>query len=108
MTYIPKQGDIVWISLNPQLGHEQKGRRPSLIISNDEFNKITGMAMICPITNKDNGFPLHIRLQGYKTTGYVMVEHIKSLDYNARNIEYIEPLGFDDLTEILSLLNACF
>lgn len=108
MKYIPKQGDIVWISLDPQLGHEQKGRRPALIVSNGDFNLMTGMAVLCPITNTDNKFPLHLGLTGCKTTGFVMVEHVKSLDYSVRQVEYIETIGENDLIEVLSLINACF
>lgn len=64
--------------------------------------------MFCPITNTDNGFPLHMKLQELKTTGSVMVEHIKSLDYKVRQIEYIESVDESTLVEILSMLNACF
>ena len=108
MTYIPKQGDMIWISLDLQLGHEQKGRRPGLVVSNDSFNKITGLAVVCPITNTNNGFPLHYKLKGYNTSGYLMIEHVKSMDYNARQVEYIESLRNADLIEAISMLNACF
>lgn len=108
MHYLPKQGDIVWITLDPQAGHEQKGRRPALIISNNEFIRLTGMALACPITRTDNGFPLHLELTGYGTSGFVMLEHIKSLDFMARDVEYIETIGEADLVEVLSRINACF
>ncbi|MEA4845818.1 MAG: type II toxin-antitoxin system PemK/MazF family toxin [Clostridiaceae bacterium] len=108
MSYVPKQGDIIWITLDPQLGHEQKGRRPGLVISNDYFTKMTGLIVLCPITKTDNGFPLHLKLSGYNTYGFIMVEHVKSMDYNERDVEYIEALHQDDLIEVLSVLNACF
>ena len=108
MSYVPKQGDILWITLDPQLGHEQKGRRPGLVISNDYFTKMTGLIILCPITKTDNGFPLHLKLSGYNTYGYVMIEHVKSMDYNQRDVDYIETLRQDDLIEVLSVLNACF
>jgi mRNA interferase MazF len=108
MLYVPKQGDILWITLDPQLGHEQKGRRPGLVISNDYFTKMTGLIILCPITKTDNGFPLHLKLSGYNTYGYVMIEHVKSMDYNQRDVDYIETLRQDDLIEVLSVLNACF
>lgn len=108
MSYVPKQGDILWITLDPQLGHEQKGRRPGLVISNDYFTKITGLIMLCPITKTDNGFPLHLKLSGYNTYGYVMVEHAKSMDYDVRDVEYIESLQPEDLIEVLSVFSACF
>lgn len=108
MAYIPKQGDIVWISLDSQLGHEQKGRRPALIVSNEDYILKTGLAIFCPITNTDNGFPLHLKLPECKTTGFVMAEHVKSLDYKARQIEYIESIDESTLIEILSIISACF
>jgi mRNA interferase MazF len=108
MSYVPKQGDIIWITLDPQLGHEQKGRRPGLVVSNDYFTKMTGLIVLCPITKTDNGFPLHLKLSGYNTYGFIMVEYVKSMDYNERDVEYIEALYQDDLIEVLSVLNACF
>ncbi|MHB1394432.1 MAG: type II toxin-antitoxin system PemK/MazF family toxin [Clostridia bacterium] len=108
MSYIPSQGDIVWVSLDPQSGHEQKGRRPALIASNYQFNEKTGMAFVCPITSADNKFPLHVKLDKYKTKGFVMLEQLKSIDYAARNIEYIEIVSEDVVIEVLSRMNACF
>jgi len=56
----PKQGDFVILSFDPQAGHEQQGRRPALVISKESFNKATGMAMVCPITNTNRGNPFHV------------------------------------------------
>lgn len=107
MAYIPDQGDICWITLNPQSGHEQKGRRPALVVSNNEYNRITGLSICCPITNTDNKFPLHVKISGCTTTGFVMAEHLKSLDYKSRQAEFIEKLDEDTLIEVLSRINAC-
>lgn len=72
MTYVPKQGDIIMMNFSPQSGHEQAGARPALIVSNDTFYKFTRMAVVCPITNTENGFPLHIKLDTRtKTTGVI-------------------------------------
>lgn len=60
MNYMPKQGDIVFLDFNPQAGHEQKGTRPALVVSNNVYNNFTRIAIVCPITNTDRGFPLHI------------------------------------------------
>lgn len=92
-----KQGDIIKINFDPQRGHEQAGYRPALVISNDFFNKKTSMAIVCPITNTDNKFPLHIPLDSRTvTTGVVLCEHIKSLDIAARPYSFIEKIP-DDL-----------
>ena len=91
MSYLPTQGDIVMMDFQPQAGHEQRGRRPGLIISNESFHRYTRMAIVCPITNTDRGFPMHVRLDGHTaTTGVVLCEQMKSLDYAARNAMFIE------------------
>jgi mRNA interferase MazF len=53
--YVPKKGDFVAVSFNPQSGHEQKGRRPALVLSNTLFNEQTGLAMVCPLTRSSSG-----------------------------------------------------
>ena len=62
MLYKPKQGDIIFLDFNPQIGHEQKGRHPALVVSNEQFNIRTNLVMVCPITNSISGFPMHIKL----------------------------------------------
>jgi len=58
--YIPGKGDFIAVTFDPQSGREQKGRRPALVVSNDLFNKHTGLVIVCPITNTDRKFPFHI------------------------------------------------
>ena len=58
--YIPRKGDFVTLSFDPQSGHEQQGRRPALVVSNDLFNKHAGLAFVCPITNTDRSYPFHL------------------------------------------------
>jgi len=106
--YVPKQGDIIAITFDPQSGHEQKGRRPVLVVSKDLFNRSTGLAIVCPITNTDLGFPFHVPLpKDSKLTGFIMVEQVKSVDFRARLAKRIER-GHDNLlSEVLSILDAC-
>ncbi|MDQ7060078.1 MAG: type II toxin-antitoxin system PemK/MazF family toxin [Sulfurimonas sp.] len=104
--YIPVQGDIVYLDFNPQSGHEQKGKRPALIISNEVFNEHLGLAFACPITNTDRGYPFHIKLENTKTTGYVMCEQMKSLDYNARKISFVEKAESEVIQTALALLKS--
>lgn len=100
--YHPKQGDIVMMDFTPQAGHEQKGRRPALVVSNFAFHRYTSMAIVCPITNTDRDFPMHVRLdERTKTTGVILCEHVKSLDYMARNAVYTEEVPVDILQEVL-------
>lgn len=108
MKYVPKQGEIVYLSLDPQSGHEQRGRRPALVVSNDEFNRRTSLTMVCPITNTDNKFPLHVALNAQtKTTGFVLCEQLKSLDMESRKAEFIEKAPQDILRIVLDYLALC-
>jgi len=103
--YIPRQGDIIFMTFNPQSGHEQGGRRPALVVSNDRYNQLTNLAMVCPITNTGSGFPLHVPLAPpAKTTGFVMCEQVKALDMEARGAEYAETAPDDLLGEVLERL----
>ena len=105
MPYDPKQGDIVILDFDPQTGHEQKGRRPGLLISNDQFHKRTNMAMVCPITNTISGFPTHITLDSRtNTNGEIMCEQVKCLDIVARNVSYKETVPNDILDEVIDLI----
>ena len=80
--YRPEQGDIVMLNFSPQAGHEQAGRRPALVVSNASFHRYTGLAIFCPITNQIKDYPLHVRLDDRtRTTGEILCEHVKSLDY---------------------------
>lgn len=100
-----KQGDIIKVNFNPQKGHEQAGYRPAVVISNDFFNQKTKLAIVCPITNTDNKFPLHIPLMGKtKTTGVILCEHVKTLDLNAREYTFIEKLPKDLLEEVIAVV----
>ena len=102
-----KQGTIIKINFNPQSGHEQAGYRPAVVISNDIFNEKTKLSIVCPITNTNNNFPLHIHLDNRtKTTGVILCEHIKSLDLNSRNFQVVEELPKDILNKIINIVYA--
>jgi len=89
--YIPSKGDIIALSLDTQSGHEQKGRRPALVVSNTLFNQKTGLAIVCPITRTDKKYPFHAKISGTSIlNGFVMVDQVKSVDYNSRKSEFVE------------------
>ncbi len=104
--YIPEQGDIVALSFDPQSGHEQKGRRPAIIISNKVFNKHLGLAFACQITNTKRNSPFHIEIDSENITGFVMGEQMKSIDYNSRNIKFIEKANQKTMNEILGIIDS--
>ena len=99
------QGDIIMVNFNPQLGHEQAGYRPAVVISNNFFNEITRMTILCPITNNAKKFPLHLPLDDRTVTdGVVLCEHTKSLDLYARDYKFVEKIPDDLLKEILEIV----
>ena len=108
MAYIPKQGDIIKMDFDPTKGHEQRGRRPALIVSNASFNKFArGVALVCPITNTDRGIPLHPKLDSRtETSGVVMTDQVKALDLTVRNAEFIEQLPTDILAEVCDIVSG--
>ena len=106
--YIPKQGDIVYVDFGPTVGHEQTGKRPAIVISNDIFNQYTKMIMACPISSNTKQFPTHYNLEDTKKIkGSVFCEHIKSFDYDSRKVKFIEKASENDLLSTIMLMNAC-
>ena len=106
--YIPKQGDIVFLDFNPTIGHEQKGFRLAVVISTNIFNINTKMVMVCPITSNEKEFPTHYKLEDTKKVhGAVICEHIRSIDYEIRNLNFVEKLSNNEFISIITLLNAC-
>ena len=83
--HVPAQGDFVTITFDPQAGHEQRGRRPAFVVSVGAFNRATGLAFCCPITNTDRKTPFHVAVPAdSRLTGFVMCEQKKSVDFRAR------------------------
>jgi mRNA interferase MazF len=106
--YFPKKGDFITVTFDPQSGHEQKGRRPALVVSNTLFNQQTGLVIVCPLTTTDRGYPFHVAVtKNPNVTGFVMVEQAKSIDYRARQAKSIGKASDDLLDEVLSILDAC-
>jgi mRNA interferase MazF len=106
--YIPCKGDYVALTFDPQSGHEQSGRRPALVVSNDLFNEHTGLCIACPITNTRRDCPFHVSIPADEVVaGVVMVEQVKSIDFRARAAKRIGRASEAVLEEVLSILDAC-
>jgi mRNA interferase MazF len=106
--YIPEKGDFVTLSFDPQSGHEQKGRRPALVVSNYLFNKATGLAIVCPITNTDRKIPFHLAVPASSSlTGFVMVEQVKSVDFNTRKAKFVEKAAKEFIDDVLAVIDVC-
>jgi mRNA interferase MazF len=88
--YIPKRGHFIWISFDPQAGHEQMGNRPALVVSHDGFNQKMGFAFVCPISNTQRNNPFYVRIpEGEAVTGVIMTDQTRSLDFRAREAKLI-------------------
>jgi mRNA interferase MazF len=106
--FVPRKGDFISVTFDPQSGHEQKGRRPALVVSNTLFNEQTGLAIVCPLTTTHRGYPFHVAVLGNQDVkGFVMVEQVKSIDYRARQATSVGKASEDLLDEVLSILDAC-
>jgi mRNA interferase MazF len=104
--YVPERGDIVWLNFNPQAGHEQKGKRPAIVISPEKYNEKTGMAIFCPITSKIKNYPFEVRITNKKIDGVVLSDQIKSLDWKNREIEFIIKEDKKTIKEIINKLSV--
>ncbi|PWH12837.1 MAG: endoribonuclease MazF [Anaerolineae bacterium] len=107
MAYIPNRGDIVWITFNPQAGHEQAGRRPALVLSPSAYNGKVGLAILCPITSQVKNYPFEVIIpDGLKISGAILSDQVKSLDWRARQAEFICKLPESSLDEVLQKLGT--
>jgi mRNA interferase MazF len=104
--YIPKRGDIVWLQFKPQTGREQSGLRPALVLSHEDYNKIVGLGVFCPITSKAKGYPFEVKLQdGLEIGGVVLADQVKSLDWRKRNATFICKVDDATINRVISLIN---
>lgn len=102
-----KQGDIIKVNFDPIKGHEQAGYRPALVISNNLFTKQTNFVIACPISNTSSKFPLHIALDNRtKTTGVILCEHVKALDFESRGYKLIERIPGEILDKVLKVVKS--
>ena len=103
MAQIPDRGDIVWIDFTPQVGHEQAGRRPALVISPASYNGLVGLAIMCPITSRRKGYPFEVSIpEGSGVSGVVLADQLKSLDWRGRKAEIAGQAGQDVTIEVLA------
>ena len=105
--YIPERGDIVWIDMNPQTGHEQTGRRPAVVLSPSAYNNKVGLALLCPITNQNKGYPFEVIIpEGFKVSGTILSDQVKSLDWKVRHAEFFDKIPESITLEILKKLTT--
>jgi mRNA interferase MazF len=101
--YVPERGDIVWLSFDPQAGHEQAGRRPAVILSPATYNRSAGLAVVVPITSHVKGYPFEVPIPaGARVRGVILADHLKSVDWRARNAERVGRLPEKTLIQTLT------
>lgn len=90
MPYVPERGDLAWLNFNPQVGHEQAGHRPALILSPKVYNAKSGLAIVCPVTNQIKGYPFEVHLpDGLDVTGVILADQVKNISWKGRNAAFI-------------------
>jgi len=105
--YVPARGDVVWLQFNPQIGHEQAGRRPALVVSPKSYNQKVGLGLFCPITSNVKGYPFEVLLPAeVKVQGVVLSDQVKSLDWKRRNAERAALAPKTVVDEVISKINA--
>jgi mRNA interferase MazF len=108
--FIPDRYDIVWLDFDPQAGREQAGRRPAFVLSPASYNRLTGLFVVCPMTNQVKGYPFEVLVpEGYNVGGAILSDHLKSLSWQARNAEYIcscQEVGDAVLSRVNALLEG--
>ena len=104
--YIPDRGDLIWIEFNPQSGHEQAGKRPALVISPIEYNRISGLCILFPITGKIKGYPFEVEIITSHISGVVLADQVKSLDWKTRNAQFICHIDHGIVDEVISLFET--
>ncbi|MFH1674672.1 MAG: endoribonuclease MazF [Pseudomonadota bacterium] len=107
MSFIPERGDVVWINLDPQAGHEQAGVRPVLVLSPAAYNGRVGLMVCCPITTQSKGYPFEVLIKNNpKVSGVILADQVKSLDWKARGAKKKGRISEDELSETLNKLKA--
>ncbi len=108
-SYVPGTGDLVWVTLDPQAGHEQGGRRPALILSPREYNAKARLALACPITNQVKGYPFEVVIPpGGTISGVVLADHVTNLDWQARQAAFESKAPASVVTGVRERLRPLF
>ena len=105
--YVPKRGDVVWMTMNPQAGHERAGRRPAVILSPAAYNAKVGLALVAPVTSRVKGYPFETLVpSGLPVSGTILSDQVRSLDWRARGAELFYELPTSVVNEVLQKLKT--
>ena len=102
-SYIPDRGDIIKLSFSPQVGREQAGYRPALVLSPLAYNRISHFVLACPITNTIKGWNFEVILsQSMQTSGVVLADQVRVLDWRSRRAKFVEKVTTEVVEEALA------
>ena len=104
--YIPKRGDLVWTNFDPASGHEQKGKRPAIVLSQTAFNKKIMLAMVAPITSRVRGHGFEVHLEGTKLKGVVLCQQVEMMDFINRGVQFAEKSPDFVINDVLAKVRA--
>lgn len=105
--YVPARGDVVWLTLEPRVGHEQGGRRPAVVLSPEPYNARIGLALLCPVSRQVKGYPFEVELPpGLGVGGVILSDQAKSLDWRAGQAEFLARLPAPVLQQVFAKLGA--
>jgi mRNA interferase MazF len=105
--YVPRAGDVVWLDFDPQSGREQAKRRPALVLTEQIYNRASGLAVVCPLTSRRKPYPFALPTVFDKVDGAVLVDHLKSLDWGARRAAFhskADPALLNKVREYIAVL----
>lgn len=107
MEAIPDRGDVIWLTFHPQAGHEQARRRPAVVLSPAAYNGKVGLALLCPVTSQVKGHPFEVAIpDGLPVAGVILADQVKSLDWRARQAEFIMALPGGIVADVLAKLGT--
>jgi mRNA interferase MazF len=102
--YVPEAGDIVWLDFDPQAGRERGRHRPALVLTDQSYNRASGLFMVCPLTSRRKPYPFALPVLVDNVEGAVLVDHLKSMDWNARNVAFHSKADADLLSKVRAYL----
>ena len=106
-SYCPRRGDVVWLQFNPQAGHEQAGHWPAIILSPESYNRTTGLAIVCPMSTQEKGYPFEVHIpEGLKVAGVILSDQIKNMDWKNRRAKFCCALPSYMVWEVLRKFNT--
>jgi mRNA interferase MazF len=105
-SYVPESGDLVWLDFDPQAGREQGKRRPALVLTDQAYNRVSGLVVVCPLTSKRKPYPFSLPIAVDKIEGAVLVDHIKSMDWRARKVAFHSKIDLSLLNKVRAYIGV--